>query len=110
MGAVGLHRGVWRSAEGTERSGRRCGLGCGSWQASGNDSAIGGCGHIFLRREKAEDGTTSVVGQSQAGLSATLSGGRAGGADVEDAEVQAEARVPLTVPTRANELWTMDYA
>ncbi len=93
-------------AKRTERSGV-AGSAASSWQPSGRASAIGGCTfscdgrRARMERCGGESTTSECIGCT----------GRKGLAMQRKRRkrFRAEARVPLVLPTRANEMWTMDY-
>jgi len=105
-GLIGMHRGSWRYRR-KERN--EAALRARLRELSGERPRFGYRRlYIFLRREKTEDGTPRWrVNHKRVyrlyreeGLAMQRS---------KRKKFRSEARVPLALPTRANEMWTMDY-
>ena len=105
-GLIGMHRGSWRYRR-KERN--EAALRARLRELAGERPRFGYRRlYIFLRREKTEDGTprwrvnhTRVYRlYREEGLAMQRKRRK---------RFRAEARVPLALPTRANEMWTMDY-
>jgi putative transposase len=105
-GLIGMHRGSWRYRR-KERN--EAALRARLRELAGERPRFGYRRlYIFLRREKAGDGTLRwLVNHKRVyrlyreeGLSMRCR---------KRKRFRAEARVPLALPTRANDVWTMDY-
>jgi putative transposase len=105
-GLIGMHRGSWRYRR-KERN--EAALRARLRELAAERPRFGYRRlYVFLRREKAEDG----VLRWQVNHKRVYRLYREEGLAMQRRRrkrFRAEARVPLTLPTRANEVWTMDY-
>ena len=105
-GLIGMHRGSWRYQR-KERN--EAALRARLRELAGERPRFGYRRlYIFLRREKGEDG----VLRWRVNHKRVYRLYREEGLTMQRRRrkrFRAEARVPLTLPTRANEVWTMDY-
>ena len=105
-GLIGMHRGSWRYRR-KERN--EAALRARLRELAGERPRFGYRRlYIFLRREKAEDGTLRWLVNHKRVYRLYREEGLAMQRKRRK-RFRAEARVPLAVPTRANEMWTMDY-
>ena len=105
-GLIGMHRGSWRYRR-KERN--EAALRARLRELAGERPRFGYRRlYIFLRREKAEDGTLRWLVNHKRVYRLYREEGLAMQRKRRK-RFRAEARVPLALPTRANEMWTMDY-
>ena len=105
-GLIGMHRGSWRYQR---RERNEVALRARLRELAGERPRFGYRRlYIFLRREKTEDGAL----RWQVNHKRVYRLYREEGLAMQRRrrkKFRAEARVPLALPTRANEMWTMDY-
>ena len=105
-GLIGMHRGSWRYRR-KERN--EAALRARLRELAAERPRFGYRRlYIFLRREKAEDGTLRWLVNHKRVYRLYREEGLAMQRKRRK-RFRAEARVPLALPTRANEMWTMDY-
>ena len=105
-GLIGMHRGSWRYRR-KERN--EVALRARLRELAAERPRFGYRRlYIFLRREKAEDGTLRWLVNHKRVYRLYREEGLAMQRKSRK-RFRAEARVPLALPTRANEMWTMDY-
>jgi putative transposase len=105
-GLIGMHRGSWRYRR-KERN--EAALRTRLQELAAERPRFGYRRlYIFLRREKAEDGTLRWRVNRKRVYRLYREEGLAMQRK-RHKRFRAEARVPLALPTRANEMWTMDY-
>ena len=105
-GLIGMHRGSWRYRR-KEQNEAALRARLREWAAERPRFGYRRL-YIFLRREKAEDGTLRWLVHHKRVYRLYREEGLAMQRKRRK-RFRAEARVPLAVPTRANEMWTMDY-
>lgn len=105
-GLIGMHRGSWRYRR-KERN--EAALRARLRELAGERPRFGYRRlYIFLRREKAADGTLRWRVNHKRVYRLYREEGLAMQSR-KRRKFRSEARVPLALPTRANEMWTMDY-
>ncbi|HEY3616286.1 MAG TPA: IS3 family transposase [Candidatus Sulfotelmatobacter sp.] len=105
-GLIGMHRGSWRYQR---RERNEAGLRARLRELAVERPRFGYRRlYIFLRREKSEDGALRWLVNHKRVYRLYREEGLAMQRKRRK-RFRAEARVPLALPTRANEVWTMDY-
>src|SRR5271168_2323524 len=105
-GLIGMHHGSWRYQR---RERNEAALRARLRELAGERPRFGYRRlYIFLRREKAEDGTLRWLVNHKRVYRLYREEGLAMQRKRRK-KFRSEARVPLALPTRANEMWTMDY-